>query len=107
MLRKCLKKDPKQRANVQDLFIDEWVTDNYSNILKYDPPQPQQQQQQRSDCGGGILEINEEDIKAAITKSFLSKRVNITAKLKQSLSNTRSNIQRNYHHSLRGQTTNV
>jgi len=61
---------------------DDWVTDKGKNPLDFEVRE------------GDIHDINDEELKSAFTKSFLSQRVNITAKLKANLNKTRSNIEK-------------
>ncbi|KAL4507237.1 hypothetical protein ABPG72_002030 [Tetrahymena utriculariae] len=82
MLKKCLNKDPKKRANVQDLIVDDWVTDKGQNPLEF----PKYE--------GDFLDIKFDELKNAITQAFLNKRVNIQAKLKERVINTRKNIEK-------------
>ena len=60
----------------------DWVTDKGKNPLDFEVRE------------GDIHDINDEELKSAFTKSFLSQRVNITAKLKANLNKTRSNIEK-------------
>ncbi|EAR99044.2 Serine/Threonine kinase domain protein (macronuclear) [Tetrahymena thermophila SB210] len=82
MLQKCLNKDPKKRADVQALIVDDWVTDKGQNPLEFPIYE------------GDFHDIKDDELKNAITKSFLNKRVNIQAKLKEKIVKTRINIEK-------------
>ncbi len=61
-------------------MVDEWITNKGENPLEFVNQEANQ------------LEVNDEDISNAVTRSILNKRVHLKAKLKTNLIKARSKI---------------